>query len=140
MQRTGSDLGDATASRKRRFFVEVDNLAFDETHPGAVGRGEMDVKARTLGEPVPDERRFVRAVVVHDDVHVESPRHPLIDQVEKLAKLRGSVPLMKLSDHVARLRIERGKQGRGAMTLVVMRPAFHLPGCIGSNGCVRSSA
>jgi len=45
--------------------------SFDEIQPRPIRRREMDVKARPLGEPVADERRFVRAVVVHDDVHVE---------------------------------------------------------------------
>jgi hypothetical protein len=73
----------------------------------------------------------VGAVVVHDDVHVESLRDTRVDQVEELAKLRRSVPLMKLGDHVARLRVKRGEQGRGAVPFIVMRPAFHLSGLQG---------
>lgn len=80
----------------------------------------MDVKARALGEPVSNQRRFVRAVVVHDDVDVESLRHPRVNQVEKLPELRGSMPLMKVGDHFARLRVECSKQRRGAVTRVVV--------------------
>ena len=35
---------------------------------------------------------------------------------------------MKLCDHFAGLRIEGGKQGRGAVACVVVRPALHLAG------------
>ena len=100
--------------------------AFDETQPRGVRRREVHVEARAFGEPVPDQRRFVGAVVVHDDVHVESTRHLRLDQIEKFAKLRRAVPLMKLRDHFAGLRIERGKQGRRPVPLVVVRPAFDL--------------
>ena len=75
---------------------------------------------------VPDQRRFVRAVVVHDDVHVQSTGNARLNQVEKLSELRGSMPLMKLRDHLAGLRVERREQGRGAVTCVVVRPALHL--------------
>ena len=88
----------------------------------------MDVEAWAFGEPVPDQRRFVGAVVIHDDVHVESARHLRLNQIQELSKLRGSMPLMKLCDHVAGLRIEGGKQGRGAVACVVVRPALHLAG------------
>ena len=80
------------------------------------------------------------AVVVHDDVHVEPARHLRLDEIEKFAELRRAVPLMKLRDHFAGLRIQRGEQGRRPVPLVVVRPPFDLPGCIGSSGCVRSSA
>jgi hypothetical protein len=59
-------------------------------------------------------------------VHSESSRDTRLDQVEKLAELRRSVPLMKLGDHFAGLRVERGEQRRGAVSFVVMRPALHL--------------
>jgi hypothetical protein len=40
-----------------------------------------------LYEPVPDHRRFMGAVVVHDDVHVEPARHSRLDEIEKFAEL-----------------------------------------------------
>ena len=38
------------------------------------------------------------------------------------------MPLMKLGDHFTGLRIQRRKQGRRAVPLVVVRPPFDLPG------------
>ena len=105
---------------------QVGEPAFDETQPRAIRRREVDVEARAFGEPVSDQRRFVGAVVVHDDVHVETARHLRIDQIEKFAELRRSMSLMKLRDDLAGLRIERGEQGRGAVALVVVRPALDL--------------
>ncbi len=66
----------------------------------------MDVESWALDEPAADERRFVGAVIIHDDVHVEAARHVRINQIEEFAELRRAVALMKLRDHVARLRIE----------------------------------
>ena len=107
---------------------ELGKPAFDEAEPRAVRRGEVDVEARTFGEPVPNQRRFVGAVVVHDDVHVESTGDLRLNQVEEFAELRRAMALMKLRDHLAGLRVERGEQGRRAVALVVVRPAFDLAG------------
>ncbi len=75
----------------------------------------MLVKARAFREPVSDQRRPVCAVVVHDDVDVESLRDARVDQIEKLSKLCRAVPLMELRDDLTRLRIERREQRRGAV-------------------------
>ena len=45
--------------------------ALDLIEPGCAGRGEVDVPARSLGEPVADQRGLVGGVVVHDQMHVE---------------------------------------------------------------------
>ena len=102
--------------------------AFDQTQPRGISRGEVDVESGALGEPVPDQWRFVGAVVVHDDVHVEFARDLRLDEIEKFAELRRAMPLMKLSDHFTGLRIQRRKQGRRSMALVVVCPPFDLPG------------
>ena len=69
------------------FHREFGKPAFDEAEPRAVGRSEMDVETRALDEPVSDHRRFVRAVVIHDDVHVESTGDARLNQIEKLSEL-----------------------------------------------------
>lgn len=63
--------------------------ALHEIELGRVGRDEVDVEPRPLGEPSPDKRRLVGRVVVHDDVHVEVGGHALVDAVEELAELDG---------------------------------------------------
>ena len=54
--------------------------------------------------------------------------HLRLDQIEKFAELRRAMALMKLRDHLAGLRIERGEQRRRAVPLVVVRPPLHLAG------------
>ena len=112
--------------RRICFHRESGKPALHEIQPGSV-RGRV-VEARTLGEPVADQRRFVSAVIVHDDVHVEVARDVRVNEIEKFAKSRRPMPLMKLRDHLARLGVQRGKQGRRAVAFIVMRPAFHVTG------------
>ena len=83
--------------------------ALNEFEPGRVGRGEVDVEPRPLGEPGPDDQRLVGRVVVHDDVHVEVGRHAFVDAVEELAELDGPVAAVRLGDDGAGLDVERCK-------------------------------
>ena len=53
-----------------------------QTQPRTIGGRLLQMKARTLGESVPDERRFMRAVVIHDDVDVEPARNLRLNQIE----------------------------------------------------------
>jgi hypothetical protein len=46
----------------------------DQIQPGAVGRGEVRMKAGPLGKPLAGKRGLVGAVVVHDDMDVEIRR------------------------------------------------------------------
>ena len=50
-------------------FGQGGEPALYQVDPGAVGRREVDMKSWAFGEPVPDERGLVRAVVVHDQLH-----------------------------------------------------------------------
>ena len=61
--------------------------SFDETQPRGVRRCEVRVEAPAFGEPVPDQRRLMGPVIVHDDVHVEPARHLRVDEIEKFAEL-----------------------------------------------------
>jgi len=50
-------LHDAAMDAAPQLFVrELGEPAFHEVQPGAVGAREMDVRARALGEPIPDQR------------------------------------------------------------------------------------
>ena len=108
------------------FHGQLGEPPFDEAQPRAVGRREVDMESRTFGEPVSDQRCFMGAVVIHDDVHVEPTRNVRLNQIEEFPKLRGPVPLMKLRDHFTGLRVERGEQRRRAVAFVVVRPALNL--------------
>ena len=43
----------------------------------------MGMKTRALGKPVADQRRLVGAVVVHDDVNVQTRRDVCLDLIEE---------------------------------------------------------
>src|SRR6266852_3102386 len=57
-----------------------------------------------------------------------STRHLALDQIEKLAELHRSMALMKLRDHLTRLRVERREESRRAMPVIVMRAPLDLAG------------
>jgi hypothetical protein len=62
---------------------------------------------------------------------VEVAGHRVVNGLKKLPKFNGSVPMMELTEHSAGLEIERGKQGGGAVTPVVVGATFGLPGAHG---------
>jgi hypothetical protein len=62
------------------FGVETREPALDLVEPRRVSRREMHMKARVLREPCAHGRRFVRAVVVHDDVDLQIGRHAGVDR------------------------------------------------------------
>src|SRR5207253_738473 len=57
----------AVATTTQLFIGELGKPALDEIQPRAIGRREMHMKARPLGQPIADQRGLVRAVVVHDE-------------------------------------------------------------------------
>src|SRR2546428_2393685 len=88
------------------FVRQLSEPPLHQTQPGSIRRREMDMKAGTLGEPVANERRLVRAVVVHDEVHVQVTWDLFLDQIQEFAELNRSMALMKLRDDLTRLRVE----------------------------------
>src|SRR5216684_5993390 len=89
------------------FHGQLREPPFDETQPRPIRGRVMHMESWPFGEPVANERGFVGAVVIHDDVHVESARYLRVNQIEKFPKLRRAMSLMKLGDHLAGLRVER---------------------------------
>ena len=77
--------------RRSCLVGEPGEPALDEVEPRAVGRGEVQMEPRTLGEPAADERGLVRAVVVQNQVDVEVCRHGGVDRVQELAELDGAM-------------------------------------------------
>ena len=77
----------------------------------------------------PDARRLVGAVVVEHELDVQLRRHTGVDPVQESATLERPMATMSFCDHIPRFRIEGGKQGRGAVALVVMPLGVRL--CFG---------
>ena len=47
----------------------------------------MHVEPRSLGQPLPDDRRFVGAVVVEDEMNIQIGRYLGLDGIQKSAEL-----------------------------------------------------
>src|SRR5207249_4228831 len=70
--------------------------AFHQVDPGTVGGGEVDMKSGAFGEPFPDDRGFVGAVVVHDEMRLQSGGHVRLDPIQELAKFHGAMAVVEL--------------------------------------------
>src|SRR5215510_14333789 len=73
-----------------------------------------------LEEPALYSGRLVRPVVVEHEVDIEMLLHAPVDALEELDELLCTVPRMALADDQAGLHIERSKQRRGAVALVIV--------------------
>ena len=65
---------------------DLSKPALHQVDPRSVGGREMEMKSGALREPVPDECRLMRAVVVQDNVGLQPGRHICLDQIQELAK------------------------------------------------------
>ena len=86
------------------------------------------MEARPLGQPGADRLRFVSAVVVEDQVHVQFRSDVPFDGVEEVAELAGAMPLLGLADDLAGPGVERGEEAGGAVALVVVGAPLDLAG------------
>ena len=75
--------------------------ALHQVQPRGAGGCEVHMEAGPLGKPVPDQRRLVGGVVVHDQVDVEVGGHLGLDGIEEFAELHGPVPLVATTNHFA---------------------------------------
>jgi hypothetical protein len=110
------------------FVGKFSEPSLHQVQPRAIGGREVNVKSGALSEPLPDDGRFVRAVVVHDDLNVESGRHLMLDQVEELAELHRAMAVTQLADHPVGLQLQRRKQRSSSIAFVVVRATLYLPG------------
>lgn len=68
--------------------------ALYQVDPRAVGRSVVEVKAWSFGELFPYDGRFMRAVVVQDDINVEVGGRIRLDGIEKPAKFLRTMAMM----------------------------------------------
>src|ERR1035437_6231628 len=107
-------LGGAVDAAAELAFGEQGEPSFHQVEPRGRSRGEVKVEAGAFGQPVANQLRFVGAVVVQDQVNVQFFRHILLDGVEEVAELPGTVALLVLADDLAGPGIEGGgKEGGG---------------------------
>src|SRR5215469_8642062 len=79
---------------------EFGEPALDQVNPGTVSGSVVDMKTWTLREPFSDKGGFVSSVVVHNDMHLESGRNLLLDDIEKLTEFQGAMPALELGNHL----------------------------------------
>src|ERR1035441_10301612 len=88
----------------------------------------MEVDSGVAQEPAVDGRGLVSGRIVQHDVDLETLRHRLVDGLEELLELDGSVAGGELVDDHPACQIERRVQVDGAVTDIVVRASF---GCAG---------
>src|SRR5882672_11619812 len=87
-------------------FADQSKPALDEIEPGSRSWGEMHVKARMAHEPGFDRGRFMRAVVVQDQVHIEFGRHIGLDGAQERKEFFGAMTPMQFANDLARGKIQ----------------------------------
>ena len=63
----------------------------------------MQMIVGALCQPAADQRRFVRGVVVEDEVNIQFARYRSVNAVEECPKLDRPMPLVTLADDLAAL-------------------------------------
>ena len=107
-------------------FGEVAEESLDQIEPGCTGRREVQMEARMLGQLGVDLGVLVGGVVVDDQMQIKRPRGAPIQMSEEGKELVVSVLGQALANHLAADDVERGKQRRRPMPLVVMAQRLRL--------------
>jgi hypothetical protein len=94
--------------------------AFDQVEPGRRGRGEVEVDPRVPTEPALDGRVLVGGIVVENHVQREVGGDTPLQRPHEAEEFLVPVARQAVPDDVPRRDIEGGKQGGGAVPLVVM--------------------
>ncbi len=110
------------------FLRQQGEPTLHQIEPGSAGWREVHVEARSLEQPPSNHGGLMRAVVVEDEMHVQLCRDCRLNHVEELPKFSGSLPLVQLPNHLARLHVQRRKQRGGAVTPIVMGAPLDLSG------------
>lgn len=102
--------------------------AFDKIEPRGGCRGEVQVPAWALHQPVVDQLSLVSGGVVEHEMDVEVPRHARLDLIEVGAELNRTMPTRTTEDHGPRPNVEGGEQVGRTLAAIVVIPAFWLAG------------
>src|ERR1700689_4901316 len=86
--------------------------AFHQIKPRAVGRDEMQMESRMLEQPPMDSRRFVRGIVIQNQMNLLAGGNVALDDIQEVAELLGSMTRIALTDDLAGLDVQ-GREQRG---------------------------
>lgn len=107
-------------------FGEQREPALHQIDPGGAGGREVQMEARPLQQPLADQGRFMRAIVVEDQMHVQLCGDRRLNRVEELPELSRPMPLMELPNDAAGFDFQGGEERGRAMAMVVMGPTLNL--------------
>src|ERR1700691_346241 len=106
--------------------LEGGKPALDEVEPRRIGGREMRMEPRVACEPTTYGRRFMRTVVIHDDVDVEMRGYLRVQRGQERPKLHRAVPSTDLPEHLAGLHFQGREERRRAVPFVIVGSAFGL--------------
>jgi hypothetical protein len=101
------------------FFSEQPKQALDQVKPGGTGGSEVQNEAQMAQQPALDYGSLIGAVVVENQMQLESGCHGRINGLQEVAKLGCTMAPMKLADHSPGFDIKRCEQVDGAVALVI---------------------
>src|SRR6266498_6076190 len=102
------------------FLGDPGEPTFDEVEPGGAGWCQMEVEPRVFSQPRPDDRMFVRAVVVTDQMDLPAPVLS-VEDLQEGQELLVRVPAEASFGDRAGGHLQSSEQTRGAVPDVVMR-------------------
>lgn len=109
-----------------RLVCDQREPTLDLIEPGAVGWGEVQMKARPAHQPGPYPGMFVRAVVVADQMNIEVLRDVGLDVAQEAEKLLVPMSRLALSQDAAVGHIKSCEERRGAMADVIVGDALDI--------------
>lgn len=99
---------------------EMTKPALDKIEPRTGGGSEVQVEAPMTFQPRAHAWMFVRAVVVDNEVQIQTGRSFLIDSFQKADEFLMTMAWHAVSDHFAVQNIQGGEERRGAMAFIVV--------------------
>src|SRR5829696_6052730 len=110
----------AKTARQHDVLAQIPEEALHQIKPGGGGWREMQVKARTFGQPRFDFGMFMGGVVVQDEMHIHPSRRLRVDLLEKVQPLLVAMARSPLRNHLAVQIIQGRKERDRAMPVRVM--------------------
>ena len=111
------------------FFSERGKPSFDMVKPRRRGGCEVNMEAWMTSERGFDRGRFVRAVVVHYQMHLQVRRHACFDGARKAHKFAAAMAPMYLTDYFTSSDVQRRDQGRCTVAHVIVGASLRDAGC-----------